>query len=374
MLGPDRFKLRDGYVFVSQDVRGRYMSGGTFVNVRPLLPDSVKAHDPRATDEATDTYDTIAWLLTRVAGNNGRVGLWGISYPGFYATLGLVSHHPALVAVSPQAPATDIYFEDFHHTGALVHGDCSTYPILGILRPAPTMKNWWLPEFQRLDAMAQPDDYQWQLSLGPVSAFAARFYPGNTFWNDIIGHPDYDDFWQARAPEPKLRGVTAAVLVVGGWFDGEGLYGPLSVYRMLRAYNPKANTSLVMGPFGHRRRAAPDDAHSVVGNLMYGDSLAVHSQRNVEAPFFHADASMSTTAPAAPGSFRAYASDPPHPMPTRCSGPTLGDYTLYMNDDQRCFDGRSDVLAFQTAPLTANVTVGATEHRSPSRSRSSRDR
>ena len=123
----------------------------------------------------------------------------------------------------------------------------------------PATHDWWRAEFQRLDAMAQPDDYQWQLSLGPVSTFAARFYTGNTFWNDMIEHPDYDDFWQARAPEPKLRGVTAAVPVVGGWFDDEDLYGPFSVYRTLRAYNRKANTSLVMGPFGHRGWAAPDD-------------------------------------------------------------------------------------------------------------------
>lgn len=400
MLGPDRFMLRDGYIFVSQDVRGRYMSGGTFENVRPLLPDSVKANDPGATDEATDTYDTIAWLLTHIADNNGRVGLWGISYPGFYATLGLVSRHPALVAVSPQAPGTDCYFDDFHHNGALTQGYFTSYPVFGIPRPAPTTDTWWLPAFQKLLTLVQEDDYQWQLSLGPISTFGEQFYPGNTLWNDIVAHPDYDEFWQARAPESRLRDVTAAVLVVGGWFDGEDLHGPLSVYQTLRRYNPTATTSLVMGPFGHRGWASIDDGPSVVDNLVYGDSLALQYQRDIEAPFFrahlkvdrdvpaasahifdtgqgrwvelanwpsaaavgenyflHADGSMSTDAPTGFGSFREYISDPAHPVPTRCSGPVISDYSLYMNDDQRCFTTRGDVLTFETAPLTRDVTV-----------------
>ena len=286
-LGPNRFTMRDGYIVVYQDVRGRYMSGGTFQNVRPLLPDSIKAANPRATDEATDTYDTIAWLLAHVPGNNGRAGVWGISYGGFYAGLAMMSHHPALVAVSPQAPLTDLYFEDFHHNGAFTQGYFTSYPIFGMPRPAPTTDNWWLPQFEKLSALAQPDDYQWQLSLGPVSTFGQRFYQGNTFWRDIVSHPNRDAFWQARAVAPRLRGVSAAVLVVGGWFDGEDLYGPLAVYRALRANNTGAPLTLVMGPFGHRDWAG-DDPHTMVGNLYFGDSLALRFQRDIEAPFFRA--------------------------------------------------------------------------------------
>src|SRR5512147_484420 len=122
MLGPDRFMLREKYIFVYQDVRGRYMSEGTWTNVRPFIPDSIKARDPKAVDEASDTYDTIDWLLAHVANNNGKVGQWGISYPGFFTTMGALSRHPALVASSPQAPVTDFFFEDFHHNGVLTQG------------------------------------------------------------------------------------------------------------------------------------------------------------------------------------------------------------------------------------------------------------
>ncbi len=400
-LGPDRYMLRDGYIFVYQDVRGRYLSEGTFENVRPLLPDSVKARDPHATDEATDTYDTIDWLLLHVGGNNGRVGLWGISYAGFYAALGMESGHPALVAVSPQAPVTDLYFEDFHHDGALTQGYFTSYPIFGLPRPQPTTGNWWLPAYQKLEALATPDDYRWQLSLGPVSTFGARFYPGNTLWQTIVDHPDDDAFWQSRAVAPQLHGVSLAVLVVGGWFDGEDLYGPLAVYRALAQHDPAATATLVMGPFGHRGWAASDDEHTVVGNLSFGDSLAARFQRDIEAPFFrmhlagqgaapasgaltfdtgrrtwewfarwpapaarpqpwylHDDGQLSPQRPAARAAFRAYVSDPAAPVPSRCKGPTMEDYTLYMDDDQRCFDARPDVLTFESEPLSADVTVG----------------
>ncbi|MDP2528915.1 MAG: CocE/NonD family hydrolase, partial [Candidatus Palauibacterales bacterium] len=136
-LGPDRYMMRDKYIFVYQDVRGRYMSEGTFVNVRPFVPDSIKAKNPKAVDEASDTYDTIAWLLKNVPYNNGLVGQWGISYPGFYTTMGALSGHPALVAASPQAPVTNFYFEDFHHNGALTQGYFYTYPVFGVQHSHP---------------------------------------------------------------------------------------------------------------------------------------------------------------------------------------------------------------------------------------------
>jgi uncharacterized protein len=401
-LGPDRFMMHEQYIFVYQDVRGRYMSEGTFVNVRPVLPDSVKRHDPSAVDEPSDTYDTIDWLLTHVPENNGKVGQWGISYAGFYASLGTLSRHPALVASSPQAPVTDLFFEDFHHNGVLTQAYFYAYPVFGVPRPAPTTTNWWLPEFTKDSGYGQSDDYASQLALGPLSNTAERFYKDNVFWQDIVAHPNYDAFWQARAVPPDLRGVTHAVLVVGGWFDAENLYGPLAVYKTLRQYDPQATVSIVMGPFRHRGWAARDVVHTVHGDLYFGDSLETRFQRDVEAPFFHAylkadgrpglpgalmfntgskawsrfdqwpapdattrtyyfhaDRSLSPTM-RQQGAFLDYASDPQKPVPSRCTGPTIQDFTLYqyMSDDQRCLDSRPDVLVFQTEPLREAVTVG----------------
>ena len=155
-LGPDRFMMREQYIFVYQDVRGRYMSEGTFVNMRPILPDSVKRRDPTAVDEATDTYDTIDWLLTHVPENNGKVGQWGISYAGFFASLGALSRHPALVASSPQAPVTDAFFEDFHHNGALTQAYFYAYPVFGIPRPVQRRRTGGCPNSRRSARMASP--------------------------------------------------------------------------------------------------------------------------------------------------------------------------------------------------------------------------
>ena len=402
-LGPDRFMLREKYIFVYQDVRGRYMSEGEFVNARPFVPDSVKARNPAAIDEASDTYDTIEWLLKNVPGNNGKVGQWGISYPGFYASMGALSRHPALVASSPQAPVTDFYFEDFHHNGALTQAYFYAYPIFGIAHPGPTTENWWGPAMEKLAAHGVPDDYFYQLSLGPLSAMTERFYPGNTLWHDIITHPDYDAFWQSRAVPPDLRGVTHAVLVVGGWFDAEDLYGPLAVYKTLRAQDPSAKARIVMGPFRHGGWAAKNVVHTVHGDIYFGDSLETKFQRDVEAPFFraylkgtgaselpdalmfdtgrkrwerfarwpapdatprtyyfHADGSLDSRAPSDSGVSLDYPSDPAKPVPSRCAGPTIEGLTLYhyMSDDQRCFTSRPDVLSFATDTLREDVTFG----------------
>ncbi|HKN67171.1 MAG TPA: CocE/NonD family hydrolase, partial [Gemmatimonadaceae bacterium] len=387
-LGPDRFMLREKYIFVYQDVRGRYMSEGEFVNARPFVQDSIKARNRKAVDEASDTYDTIEWLLKNVAGNNGKVGQWGISYPGFYASMGALSRHPALVASSPQAPVTDFYFEDFHHNGALTQAYFYAYPIFGIAHPGPTTENWWGPAMEKLAEHGVPDDYFYQLSLGPLSAMTERFYAGNTLWHDIITHPDYDAFWQSRAVPPDLRGVKHAVLVVGGWFDAEDLYGPLAVYKTLRAQDPAAKARIVMGPFRHGGWAAKNVVHTVHGDIYFGDSLETKFQRDVEAPFFraylkgngasdlpdalmfdtgrkrwerfarwpaadatsrryyfHADGSLDSNVPTETGSSIDYPSDPAKPVPSRCAGPTIEGLTLYhyMSDDQRCFTSRPDV-------------------------------
>ena len=403
-LGPDRFMLRDKYIFAYQDVRGRYMSEGTFVEARPFVPDSIKAHDPKAIDEASDTYDTIDWLVKNVPGNNGKVGQWGISYPGFYASMGALSRHPALVASSPQAPVTDFFFEDFHHNGALTQAYFYAYPIFGIPRPGLTTDNWWGPELERIAAHGLPDDYFYQLSLGPLKNTTERFYKNNELWAEIITHPNYDAFWQSRAVPPRLRGVHHAVLVVGGWFDAEDLYGPLEVYKTLRKFDPDAKASLVMGPFRHGGWGAPNVTHTVHGDIYFGDSLETKFQRDVEAPFFraylkengagaasaealmfdtgrkewlrfdrwpapsattreyyfHADGSLSTAKPNDVNAYLEYPSDPQKPVPSRCVEPTIEGFTLYhyMSDDQRCFTSRPDVLVFATDTLREDVTFG----------------
>jgi putative CocE/NonD family hydrolase len=402
-LGPNRFLMHEKYIFVYQDVRGRYMSEGDWENVRPFIPDSIKARDKKAIDEASDTYDTIDWLLKHIPNNSGKVGQWGISYPGFFASMGALSRHPALVASSPQAPVTDLYFEDFHHNGALVQAAFAAYPIFGLPRPQLTTAPWWLAEFQRMLELGEGDDYGYQLSLGPLRSVTERFYGTNVFWQQIVAHPNYDAFWQARAVPPVLRGVTHAVLVVGGWFDAEDLYGPLAVYKSLKTLNPRAKPSIVMGPWRHRGWAAQDVVHTVHGDLYFGDSLETKYQRDVETPFFHtylkgdgsarlpralmfdtgrkrwerfdqwpaatakaqtyyfhADGSLSTSARREARAFREYESDPASPVPSRCKGPTIEDGVLYryMSDDQRCFSSRRDVLTFQTEPLQGDVTVG----------------
>jgi putative CocE/NonD family hydrolase len=425
-LGPDRFMMRDKYIFVYQDVRGRYMSEGTFVNVRPFVPDSIKAKDPKAVDEASDTYDTIAWLLKNVAYNNGLVGQWGISYPGFYTTMGALSGHPALVAASPQAPVTNFYFEDFHHNGALTQGYFYTYPVFGVQHARPTTANWWMPQMQHVlgtegqsgrgffggasKIRGLPDDYDYQLSLGPLRNTTEQFYKDNFFWQEIVHHPDYDAFWQARAVGPdivehmKTGAPMPAMMTVGGWFDAEDLYGPLQVHRMVQSQDPKRFNGLVYGPFRHGGWSAQGVTHTVHGDIYFGDSLETKFQRDVEAKFFHhflkdggkgpvglANAhmfdtgrktwenferwppaaatkrslyldphgSLSFEAPKGGPAYSEYVSDPAEPEASRCRPPTIQGLTMYqyMSDDQRCFDNDRGVVTFETPPLDHDVTL-----------------
>jgi len=397
------YMVRDKYIFAYQDVRGRYMSDGEFVEAPPFVPDSIKARNPKAVDEASDAYDTIDWLVKNVPNNNGRVGQWGISYPGFYASMGTVSRHPALVASSPQAPVTDFFFEDFHHNGALTQAYFYAYPVFGEPRAGPTTENWWGPAIEKLAEHGVPDDYFYQLSLGPLSTTTERFYKNNLLWRDIVAHPNYDAYWQARAVPQALRGVKHAVLVVGGWFDAEDLYGPFAVYKTLREYDRAATTRLVVGPFRHGGWGVRNIVHTVHGDLYFGDSLETKFQRDVEASFFHAylksngtvdlpgalmfdtgrkrwerfeqwpapnatrrtyyfhaDGSLTPSKPAEARASLEYPSDPMKPVPSRCAEPTIEGFTLYhyMSDDQRCFTSRPDVLVFRTDTLREDVTVG----------------
>ena len=397
-LGPNRFMMRDKYIVVYQDVRGRFMSEGKWMNVRPIIDNPT---GPTQVDEATDTYDTIEWLLKNVPNNNGRIGQWGISYPGFFTTAGILSRHPALKAASPQAPVTDFYFEDFHHNGALTQGYFYTYPVFGVDPTAPTSQAWFGPS---MITEGRANDYDFQLRLGALKHTTEKYYKDNYFWQELVAHPNYDDHWKARAIAPHLSKVQTAVMTVGGWYDAEDLYGPLTVYKTIEKKNPGVYNTLVMGPFQHGGWSAQGVTHTMHGDHYFGDSLETKYQRDVETPFFQhflkgagdgktglpeaymfdtgkkqwerfdrwpaTNAQWSSLALRAGGKLQldgkpgtgsdAYVSDPHKPVPGRCVGTSIEGFTMYqyMSDDQRCFSTRPDVLTYETEPLTDDVTLG----------------
>ncbi|MBF9140775.1 CocE/NonD family hydrolase [Hymenobacter properus] len=279
--GPSRELSEEKYIFVYQDVRGRYMSEGQFEEMTPALPAS-KAQ-PTAHDESTDTYDTIEWLLKNVPGNNGRVGMVGISYPGFYASAALPNAHPALKAVSPQAPVTDEFIgDDARHKGAFFLLDNFSFTnYFDVPRPQPVANYKPLFDFETKDA------YKFFLELGPLKNANGPKYFNNRarIWNEYQQHDTYDAYWQQRNIRPALTGVKPAVLVVGGWFDAEDLYGALNTYKVIEKQNPGATNRLVMGPWTHGAWARPD--WSRFGPLSFGSNTAETFHQTLETPFFN---------------------------------------------------------------------------------------
>lgn len=390
-LGPSDLFVKEGYIFVYQDVRGRYMSEGEFKNMRPQQTSHATRFD---IDESTDTYDTIDWLVRHVANHNGKVGLWGISYPGFYSSAGMINAHPHLKAVSPQAPIADWFFDDFFHHGAffLPHA-FNFFANFGQPRPQPTTQG--VKRFQH----GTPDGYQFFLDLGSLRNVNPRYFKNNiAFWNTITEHPNYDKFWQARNILPHLKKVAPAVMTVGGWFDAEDLYGPLKTYQVIEKQNPGIRNILVMGPWRHGGwHRSPGDR---LGNIHFGGKTAEQYQRQMELPFFNfhlkgkgqpdlAEANMFETGTNRWRSFSAwppqhvakqnlylhqggtlsfeaptekepayeeYISDPQRPVPF--TEDIANHMTVeYMTDDQRYAARRPDVLVCQTAPLKENLTL-----------------
>ncbi|MBO0935348.1 CocE/NonD family hydrolase [Fibrella sp. HMF5335] len=411
-VGPSATAMRDKYIMVYQDVRGRWMSEGTWTNMTPTVTDGApvvpaKRGKRRAVtapasstlvDESSDTYDTIEWLLKNVPNHNGRVGMWGISYPGFYTAAALPNAHPALKASSPQAPVSDFFFDDFHHNGAFIQAYIFTFPVFGIQHPGPvsTAREWYE---NKLIQTGTQDGFQWQLDLGPLKN-ADKYYKDNFYWQETVAHPNYDAFWQKRSILPHLKGVKHAVMTVGGWFDAEDLYGPLNIYKTLEKNNPDmAANTLVMGPFGHGRWSQ-ETGHALHSNIYFGDSIATFYQRNIEAKFFTAhlkgdgksglpeaylfdtgkkawrefakwpaaEAQTQTYYLNANGSLSqqagtgmsAFVSDPAKPVPYTEDNTTTTGFTPfnYMSEDQRFAGRRPDVLVFQTEPLTEDLTLG----------------
>lgn len=398
---------RSGYIFVFQDVRGKYMSEGSFVDVRPFSPTTDPSPKGKTqTDEATDTYDTVDWLLKNVAGNNGRVGVMGISYPGFYATMALLAGHPAIKAVSPQAPVTDWFIgDDFHHNGALMLMDAfSFYSGFGKPRPQPTTEGQ--PGFNNWNT---PDNYDFYLQAGALRNYGERYGMKNIpFWNDLMAHPNYDAWWKARNPRPHLKNIKPAVMTVGGLFDAEDCWGAWNTYKSIEKQNPTslANT-IVMGPWVHGGWARGSGAR--LGNVVFGSNTSDFYQKEIELKFFEQHlkndgktnlpeayifetgsnkwttydtwppnnieqktyyfqpkGKLSTLAPPAekpvktgditPRISDTYISDPNKPVPYT-EDIHLNRTREYMCDDQRFAARRPDVLVYQTDVLTAPLTV-----------------
>jgi putative CocE/NonD family hydrolase len=398
-IGPSSFLMRDGYIFVYQDVRGRWMSEGKFDNMRP----HVAGNDPKNKkdiDESSDTFDTIEWLLKNIENNNGKVGQWGISYPGFYTAAALPEAHPALVASSPQAPIADFFFDDFHHMGALTQGYLMAYPVFGVQQAGPTDTSWYAHEWKALKkAGNMKDGYTYNLNLGPLKNVTKNIYPDDFFWKQMTEHPNYDEFWQKRSILPHLKNIDHAVLTVGGWFDAEDLYGPLNIYKNVEKNNPTAKNSIVMGPWSHGDWAREKGAQSV-NHIYFGDSISTFFQKEIEFEFFthHLKGDGKPKLPEAylfdtgkkewmkfsewptkevkPVSLAfakngkllinkagnkddtfTYTSDPNKPVPHRSEiTPVKFTPRAYMTDDQRHASFRPDVLTFTSDILTEDVT------------------
>jgi uncharacterized protein len=391
-LAPSEVLTRRKWIIVQQDVRGRFMSEGEFVDMRPHL---AKKSGPNDVDESTDTYDTISWLLENVEGHNGKVGQWGNSYPGFYAAAGMIDAHPALVAVSPQAPIADWFFDDFHHHGAffLPHA-FNFFASFGQPRTGPTTE--WPERF----AHGTDDGYAFFLDLGPLRNANERHFRGEiAAWNDLVAHPNYDTFWQARNLLPHLQRVAPAVMTVGGWFDAEDLYGPLNIYRSIEDQNPDVFNILVMGPWRHGGWFRTDGRR--LGDIDFGAQTAVYYQQEIEAPFFMhwledgprpdlpevlafetgvdrwrrfsawpppdvqsrslylGRGGTLTDRPPTPKdrlAYDEYVSDPARPVPFTASI-GIGMNAEYMVEDQRFAARRPDVLVYATDPLTEAQTL-----------------
>lgn len=390
MLGPGWHFTREKFIFVYQDVRGCFMSGGQFVNMTPHR--SVR-NDRSDIDESTDTYDTVDWLLANIPNHNGRVGQWGISYPGFYTAAGMIDAHPGLVAVSPQAPIADWWFDDFHHHGAffLPH-TFGFFATFGKERKQPTTQ--WGKRFD----YKTPDGYQFYLDLGPLRNIEKEYFKGEIpFWTQAATHPNYDEFWQDMNILPHLKNVRPAVLTVGGWFDAEDLYGPLKIYQEVERHNPATENKLVMGPWVHGGWGRTDG--DKLGHVSFGEKSAIFYREHIELPFFlhhlkggpdpglpeayvfetganqwrkfdqwpppvetrrlyfHAAGRLAFDPPQDSSVvYDEFISDPQKPVPFT-TAITTGMNEEYMIEDQRFAARRPDVLAYQTDVFEEDLTI-----------------
>lgn len=394
-LGPSALFGNSGYIFVYQDVRGRWMSEGEFVNVRPHQSGKSNSK-PELVDESSDTWDTIQWLIEHVEGHNGKVGMWGISYPGFYSAAGMIDAHDALKASSPQAPVMDWFIgDDWHHNGAFILPHAFDFlAAFGHPRPEPTKKSG-----QRFD-YETPDGYEFFLRMGPLANADAKHFKGDVaFWNEVMQHGVYDDFWKSRNLRMHLKEIRPAVLTVGGWFDAENLFGALETFKRIEATSPQTRNTLVMGPWVHGGWSRDDGAS--LGDIRFNVKTGEFFREQIEFPFFEsilkekgkpsipkawvfetgtnqwrkhdswppkdarprplylaAGGQLSSEPPANDDAtaFDEYLSDPAKPVP-------YVDYIFdrmsssYMTADQRFAGRRPDVLVYESKVLDRDVTL-----------------
>ncbi|GAB3894129.1 CocE/NonD family hydrolase [Spirosoma agri] len=417
--GPNKDLSQEKYIFVTQDVRGRYMSEGNFEEMTPGVDSpgrsagavdapktpatssakkgkkSSPSTSATTTDESTDTYDTIEWLLKNIPNNNGRVGLMGISYPGFYASAALPNAHPALKAVSPQAPVTDEFIgDDARHNGAFFLLDNFSF-----MNYFDSPRKGPQEDYEPLFSWKPTDAYKFFLDLGPIKNANGPTYYNNRakIWNEYLQHDTYDDYWQTRNIRPHLKNVKPATMVVGGWFDAEDLFGALRTYEAIEKQSTGNRNTLVMGPWTHG--AWSRDDWSQFGPLTFGQNTAKYYRDNLESTFFAfhlkdkgtfnapeallfdtglnawksfdtwppktvqkqrfylAPAQKLTTAkPVAGDSFEEYISDPAKPVPYT-NGVQARRNNQYVIEDQRFVANRPDVVVFESEPLTEDLTV-----------------
>lgn len=386
--------IPDDYIFVFQDIRGRYGSEGTFVMQRPVRDPK----DPKAVDEGTDTYDTIDWLVKNVPHNNGRAGLVGISYGGWLTVMGMLEPHPALKAVSEQASPADMYLgDDFHHNGAFRLSYGFEYSTM-----METGKTNFAFKFDQFDT------YDWYLRLGPLSNADKNYIHGSLpTWKDFVTHPNYDAFWKQEAMPYILTKPKVPNLNVAGWWDQEDAYGPMKIYELLEKNDPDHLNYLVAGPWNHGGWAR--GTGKSLGAIPFGSDTSLYFRQKIEAPwfaywlkgkgslpvkeallfqtgsdrwvqfdswppksassrelYFHEDGKLSFDAPqaATAQSFDSYVSDPAHPVPYRHRPIDMtypddhpGSWSTWLVEDQRFVDDRPDVLTWQTEELTEDLTL-----------------
>jgi uncharacterized protein len=408
-IGPNQTMMKEGYIVVYEDVRGRWMSEGTYDNMRPYIPNK---KDNNQIDESSDTYDTIDWLIKNIPNNNGKVGTWGISYPGFYTSYSTLDAHPALKAASPQAPIGDFFFDDFHHNGAFLLSYFRAIGLFGAPKDTPTDTAWY-----KLPELPSKDQYQFFLDAGPIKNLN-KYYEytklDNTsklnetsvkdfFWDEIVNHPNYDENWQKKSLVGHLKKDSSkvATMVVGGWYDAEDLYGTFETYKHLEANKSNSYNTMVIGPWSHGGWARERGKHSV-GNVYFGDSISTFYQKNIETKFFHhflkntgddnsglpeayvyntgnnkwktypvwppkstiqqtfyleENQTLSRSAAAKTAKPIKFVSDLTKPVPYSEDIKTVFTPRKYMTDDQRFAARRPDVLVYQTPVLEHDMTL-----------------
>ncbi|MFT4542446.1 MAG: putative CocE/NonD family hydrolase [Planctomycetota bacterium] len=391
-MGPSPAFADTGYIFVKQDVRGQFRSEGEW---DLMMPPRLDRTDPTATDESTDAFDTVDWLVENVEGNNGRVGMWGISYDGWQTVMAMADAHPALLAVSPQASPGDEYLgDDTHHYGAFRLA--YTFAWLGYMAAerGDADKN-------AIGPVLTEDGFEFFSKAGSMGDLQERFFGDRVpEWNDIMTHGDYDEYWQVRNVIPQLKQVRPAVLNVAGWFDAEDFRGPIDIYKAVESTASAQHNWLVVGPWKHGGWSTPGDgAGQSLGDLNFAEATAERFQYDIELPFFehylrdefdplfpemlafetgvnewheldqwppagakehslylHADGKALFSAPAPEGGFSEFISDPMKPVPYTAAG-TVFPSPEYMVEDQRFIDGRADVLSFLGDALEQELTV-----------------